>query len=200
MTQNPDEIRIGVFPCDCGVNIAGILDMDALAAYSRTLPNVLVAERYLSLCTTSGADFIRKFVDEHQLNRVVVAACTPKTHEPVFRAVLQDCGLDPSYLEFVNIREHVSFVHQKDRLKALDMAKEQIRAGVARAARLEVVPERVVPVLDAVLVIGGGVAGLQSALDLANSGHKVYLVEQNPTIGGKMSMLDRTFPTDDCSI
>ena len=100
----------------------------------------------------------------------------------------------------MNIREHASFVHQKDKPKALEKAKELLRAGVARAARLEVVPEKVVPVSDAVLVIGGGVAGLTSALDLANQGHKVYLVEQNPTIGGKMSMLDRTFPTDDCSI
>ena len=108
--------------------------------------------------------------------------------------------MDPSYLEFVNIREHVSFVHMKEKPKALDMAKEQIRAGVARAAKLEMVPERVVPVTDSVLVIGGGVGGLQAALDLANQGHKVFLVEQNPTIGGKMSMLDRTFPTDDCSI
>ncbi|MCF2141042.1 MAG: FAD-dependent oxidoreductase [Candidatus Lokiarchaeota archaeon] len=100
----------------------------------------------------------------------------------------------------MNIREHSSFVHQKNRDDATTVAKEQIRAGVARAARLEVVPEKIVPVSDAVLVIGGGVAGLQSALDLANQGHRVYLVEQNPTIGGKMSMLDRTFPTDDCSI
>ena len=103
-------------------------------------------------------------------------------------------------MEFVNIREHDSFVHQNDKKRATEVAMDMIRAGVARASRLEVVPEKVVPVTDAVLVIGGGVAGLQSALDLANSGHKVFLVEQNPTIGGKMSMLDRTFPTDDCSI
>lgn len=108
--------------------------------------------------------------------------------------------MDQSFMEFVNIREHDSFVHQNDKKRATEVAMDMIRAGVARASRLEVVPEKVVPVTDAVLVIGGGVAGLQSALDLANSGHKVFLVEQNPTIGGKMSMLDRTFPTDDCSI
>jgi len=200
MSNQDDDIRIGVFPCDCGINIAGVLDMNAMVEFCKTLPHVVAADRNISLCTTSGADFIKKIVLENNLNRVVVAACTPKTHEPVFQAVLKDCGLNPSYLEFVNIREHASFVHQQDTGKAFNMAKEQIRAGVARAARLEVVPERVVPVSDAVLVIGGGIAGLQSALDLANQGHKVFLVEQNATIGGKMSMLDRTFPTDDCSI
>ena len=111
-----------------------------------------------------------------------------------------DCGLDPSYLEFVNIREHVTFVHQADKKSALEVAKDQIRAGVRRASKLEIVPERVVPVSDGVLVIGGGVAGCQSALDLSNQGHKVFLVEQTPTIGGAMAKMDRTFPTDDCSI
>jgi heterodisulfide reductase subunit A len=200
LVVDPNEIRIGVFNCACGINIAGVIDMDALVEFSKTLPNVKVADKNISLCTTAGADFIKKFIKEQALNRIVVAACTPKTHEPVFQAVLVDCGLEPSYLEFVNIREHSSFVHQADPKKALEVAKDQIRGGVARAARLELVPERVVPVTDAALVIGGGVAGLQSALDLANQGHKVYLVEQNPTIGGKMSMMDRTFPTDDCSI
>jgi len=160
----------------------------------------VAADEYLSLCTTAGADFIKKFVKDNNLNRVVVAACTPKTHEPVFRAVLQDCGMDQNYLEFVNIREHCSFVHQKDGQKALDMAKAQIRSGVLRASKLEIVPERVVPITQAVLVIGAGVGGLQSSLDLANQGYQVFLVEEKPTIGGKMAMLDRTFPTDDCSI
>lgn len=195
-----DEPRIGVFPCRCGVNIAGYVDMDELTDYCRTLPNVLVAEQNLSLCTTSGADFIRKYINDFDLNRIVIVACTPKTHEPVFQAVLIDCGLDPSYLEFVNIREHVTFVHQADKKSALEVSKEQTRAGVLRAAQLEAVPERVVPVTDSVLVIGGGVAGLQSALDLSNQGHKVFLVDQSPTIGGAMAKLDRTFPTDDCSI
>ena len=108
--------------------------------------------------------------------------------------------MDSSFLEFVNIREHDSFVHQHDKKRATEVAMDLIRAGVARASQLEVVPEKVVPVTDAVLVIGGGVAGLQSALDLANSGHKVFLVEQNASIGGKMAMMDRVFPTDDCSI
>lgn len=113
---------------------------------------------------------------------------------------MKDAGLPQSYLEFVNLREQISFVHQKDREGAFEMAKDMIRSGVARAARLEIIPEKVVSITKATMVIGAGVAGIQSALDLADQGIKVYLVEEKPSIGGKMSMLDRTFPTDDCSI
>lgn len=176
------------------------MDCSILADYARSLPNVVMADDYLSMCTTAGADFIKEQLAEHQINRVVVTACTPKTHEPVFEAVLEDIGLDKSFLEFVNLREHCSFVHRTDNEKAMLMAKEMIKAGVFRAKSLETIPERVVPVTDKVLVIGGGVAGLQAALDLGDQGYKVYLVEEKPTIGGKMAMLDRTFPTDDCSI
>ena len=164
------------------------------------MPNVVIADDNLSLCTTAGSDFIRKYIDDNHLNRVVVGACTPKTHEPVFRGILKDAGLVPSYLEFVNLREQISFVHQKEREGAFEMAKDMIRSGVARAARLEVIPEKVVSITKATMVIGAGVAGIQSALDLADQGYKVYLVEEKPSIGGKMAMLDRTFPTDDCSI
>jgi len=159
-----------------------------------------MADEYLSMCTTTGADFIKKNIDEFQLNRIVVAACTPKTHEPVFEAVLEEIGLDKSFLEFVNLREHCSFVHRTNKDGAMDTAKDLLNAGVSRAKKLENIPELVVPIADTVLVIGGGVAGLQAALDLGNQGNKVCLVEEKPTIGGKMAMLDRTFPTDDCSI
>jgi len=197
--SNPD-IKVGVFVCRCGINIAGILDTNALAEYAKKIPNVVVSDENLSLCTTAGADFIKKFIKDEGVNRVVVAACTPKTHEPVFKAVLRDAGLDPSYLEFVNIREHVSFVHQKEIPLAMEIAKDLIRGGIERAKRLEEVPEKVVPVTGSALVIGAGVGGIQTALDLADQGYKVYLVDDKPTIGGKMAMLDRTYPTDDCSI
>ncbi len=159
-----------------------------------------MADEYLSMCTTTGADFIKKNVNDFQLNRIVVAACTPKTHEPVFRAVLEEIGLDKAFLEFVNLREHCSFVHRANKAGAMEIAKDLLNAGVSRAKKLETIPELVVPIADTVLVIGGGVAGLQAALDLGNQGIKVCLVEEKPTIGGKMAMLDRTFPTDDCSI
>lgn len=159
-----------------------------------------MADEYLSMCTTGGADLIKNNVSEYQLNRVVVAACTPKTHEPVFKAVLEDIGLDTAFLEFVNLREHCSFVHRADKDLAMEKAKALLNAGVSRAKKLENIPELVVPISDTVLVIGGGVAGLQASLDLGNQGINVCLVEEKPTIGGKMAMLDRTFPTDDCSI
>ncbi len=174
--------------------------MEALKVYTEKLPNVVDVTIDLSLCTTSGADLIKNHVEDSNANRVVVAACTPKTHEPVFEAVLEDIGMDPSFLEFVNIREHGSFVHQKQPDKALDFAKDAVYAAVLRAAVSEEIPVKRVPITESVLVIGGGVAGIRSALELADQGIQVYLVEESPTIGGKMSMLDRTYPTDDCSI
>jgi heterodisulfide reductase subunit A len=137
---------------------------------------------------------------QHKFNRIVVAACTPKTHLPVFHAIMKEIGLPPRYLEFVNIREHCSFVHQQEKEKATEKAIELIKAGIARAKLLEDVAIKIVPVKPVALVIGGGIAGLSAAIDLGNSGYKVYLVEKKTTIGGRMAQLDRTFPTDDCSI
>jgi len=171
-----------------------------LANYAKNLPNVVYSTDYISLCTTGGADLIKNAIKEHNINRIVVAACTPKTHEPVFQAVLKEIGLPVSYLEFCNIREHVSFVHMREKQKAQKKAEDLIKAAISRAIFLETIPEKVVPVEDKALIIGGGVGGCQAALDLAKDGFNVYLVEKSPTIGGKMAMLDRTYPTDDCSI
>ena len=137
---------------------------------------------------------------EFNANRLLMASCTPKTHEPVFKSVLESMNLDPSYLEFVNIREHSSFVHRNDKPGAKSVAEDAIRAGVARAATLEKILIREVDITKRALIIGGGVAGLSAGIDLAEEGFEVHLVEKKPTIGGKMAMLDRTFPTDDCSI
>lgn len=158
------------------------------------------AFEYLSMCTEGGSTYIKEQIKEAKLDRIVVAACTPKTHQPVFHAILKEAGLPPRYFEFVNIREHCSFVHQQEREKALKKAIELIRAGIARARLLEDVPTKTVPVKPVALVVGGGISGLSAATDLGDAGFKVYLVEKNTTIGGRMSQLDRTFPTDDCSI
>ncbi|MFX1409257.1 MAG: FAD-dependent oxidoreductase [Promethearchaeota archaeon] len=164
------------------------------------MPNVVGASDYISLCTEPGAEFIKENMIENNANRLVVASCSPKTHEPVFQSVLEAMGLDPSYLEFVNIREHASFVHRNDKVGAQQVAEDAIRSGVARAATLEKILVKEVDITQKALIIGGGVAGLTAAIDLAEQGFEVHLVEKNPTIGGKMALLDRTFPTDDCSI
>lgn len=161
---------------------------------------MVIADTQGSMCTESSAKFIKEKIEENNLNRVVIAACTPKTHEPVFKTILEGAGLNPGMLEFVNIREQVSFVHTSQPEKALQKAKDLVRAAVSRAAFLETISTMVIPVTKRTLVIGGGVAGIQASLDLANDGFEVYLVEKSPTIGGKMAQLDRTFPTDDCSI
>ena len=157
---------------------------------------------YLSLCTEGGSTEIKEKHAEVKFNRILVAACTPRTHQPVFHAILKEMGLPPRYLEFVNIREHCSFVHQAPEVRDRATAKaiELIKAGIARAKLLEDVPTKTVPIEPTALVVGGGIAGLSAAIDLGDAGYKVYLVEKNTTIGGRMSQLDRTFPTDDCSI
>jgi heterodisulfide reductase subunit A len=171
-----------------------------LANFAKTLPNVVEASDYISLCTEPGAEFIKKKMTEFNANRLIVASCTPKTHEPVFKSVLESMKMDPSYLEFVNIREHSSFVHRLDKPGAKRVAEDAIRSAVARAAVLEPILVKEVDITKKALIIGGGVAGLTAGIDLAEQGFEVHLVEKLPTIGGKMAMLDRTFPTDDCSI
>ena len=137
---------------------------------------------------------------ESNANRLVMASCTPRTHEPVFKSVLESMNIDSSYLEFVNIREHSSFVHRHDKQGAQKVAEDAIKSAVARAAVLEPILIKEVDITKKTLIIGGGVAGLTAGIDLAEQGYEVYLVEKSPTIGGKMAKLDRTFPTDDCSI
>ena len=159
-----------------------------------------VAAQNISLCTESGATLIKSKINEYQLNRVVIVACTPKTHEPLFRAVLKEAGVDPSFLEFVNVREHCTFVHTDKPKEALTKAKALVRAAVERVKLLETIPTKVIPVSQKALVVGGGVAGIQTALDLAGKGIKVYLVERQPSIGGHMAKLNKAYPTDDCSI
>ena len=151
-------------------------------------------------CSDPGQQSIKRDILELDLNRVVVAACTPKIHEPTYRAVLMEAGLSPYYFEMVNIREHCSFVHQGDIEGATEKAKRLVLSGINRARELESITRKEIPITRAALVIGAGIAGMNAALDLAEQGIQVYLVEQKATIGGKMAQLDRIFPTDDCGI
>jgi len=195
-----EELRVGVFVCECGLNIAGSLDCEEVRKFAETLPDVKVSVLNKYTCAEPGQNEIKRYVKENNLNRVVVASCSPRMHEPTFRACVADVGVNPYLLEMVNLREHCSWVHLHDRKGATDKAKDMVKVGVARARFLEPQIEKVVPVTNKALVIGGGVAGIQAALDLADTGYQVYLVEKDPSIGGIMAQLDKTYPTMDCSI
>lgn len=195
-----EKLRVGVFVCDCGSNIAGTVDTEEVARFAEGLEDVVAVVRNRYTCADPGQNEIQRAIGEHRLNRVVVAACTPKIHEPTFRQCIADAGLNPYLVEMANIREHCSWVHGQDPAGATRKAKDLVRSAVERARRLKAQDEKVFPVTDAALVIGGGVAGIQTALDLADGGHKVYLVEKEASIGGLMAELDKTYPTMDCSI
>jgi len=194
------SVRIGVFICDCGLNIAGSVDTEAVTKYAETLPNVVVSVRNRYTCSDPGQQEVKKSIIANNVNRVVVASCTPRLHESTFRTCISEAGLNPYLLEMASLREHCSWVHLHDREMATKKAKDIVKIAVARAALLQPQTELEIPVTDAALVIGGGVAGIQAALDLADGGHQVYLVEEQPSIGGVMAALDKTFPTMDCSI
>jgi len=195
-----EEIRIGVFVCDCGLNIAGSVDTEEVRRAAEELPNVVVSVRNRYTCADPGQDEIKTNIREHRLNRVVVASCSPRLHEPTFRQCVAEAGLNPYLLEMANIREQCSWVHSDNPEMATLKAKDTVKMAVARARYLQPGEESRIPVTNAALVIGGGIAGIQASLDLADAGHQVYLVERQPTIGGIMAQLDKTFPTMDCSI
>jgi heterodisulfide reductase subunit A len=195
-----DNMRIGVFVCDCGSNIAGPVDTEAVREYAETLPGVVAALRNKYTCADPGQQEIQRAIYEHKLNRVVVASCSPASYEPIFRQCIAGAGLNPYLLEMANIREHCSWVTPGDRELATWKAKDIVNVAVARARWLYPQDEEKIPVTDAALVIGGGVAGIQAALDLADSGHKVTLVEKRPSIGGIMAQLDKVYPDIECSI
>jgi len=194
------KIRIGVYVCHCGLNIAGSVDCEEVAKFVATLPHIVLSKDNRYTCSDPGQELIKKDIKEHKLNRVVVASCSPRLHEPTFRRACEEAGLNKYLFEMANIREHCSWVHLYEKEKATEKAKDLVRMAVAKAALLEPQEELVVPVTRKALVIGGGVAGIQAALDLADTGYKVYLVEKEPSIGGRMAQIDKTFPTMDCSI
>ena len=191
-----EEIRIGVFVCDCGSNIAGYLNVKELAEYSKTLPNVVFVKENLYTCSENGINEIKAAIQSEKLNRVVVASCTPRTHEPLFRGTCAEAGLNPYLFEMVNIRDQCSWVHMQEKESGTGKAKDLIRMGVAKAALLE--PQ--VPIESdmnpAAMVIGGGISGMTSALALANRGYHVTLVEKEPRLGGLLLQLDKLGPSN----
>ena len=195
-----DELRIGVFVCDCGLNIAGAVDCAAVTDFAMTLPDVVCAVRNKYTCADPGQNEIQNAIREHKLNRVVVASCTPRQHEPTFRQCVLEAGLNPYLMEMANLREHCSWVHAGDWDGATAKAKDLVASAVARARFLQEQEELAVPVTRRALVIGGGIAGIEAALELADQGHEVTLVEKQASIGGIMAQLDKTYPTMDCSI
>jgi len=191
-------MKIGVYICECGINIASTVDVEKVAERAKELPNVAVSRFYKYMCSDPGQELIKKDIEEMKLDRVVVASCSPRMHEPTFRKVLEESGLNPYCLEMINIREQCSWVH-KDREMATEKAFDLVKSAVLRASLLKPLDKKAVDVTPAALVIGGGIAGIQTALDIGQMGFKTYLVEKTPSIGGRMAQLDKTFPTLDCS-
>jgi len=192
--------RIGVFICHCGTNIAGTVDVATVAETARVLDNVEYVGLSKYACSDPGQQDIRRAIEEHRLNRIVVAACSPRMHEPTFRACLAQAGLNQFVLEMANIREGCSWVHLRDKDAATRKAGDLVRMAVAKARNLEPLSTRSFSVTQAALVVGGGIAGIQAALDIADTGRKVYLVERGPCLGGTMAQLNKTYPTMDCAI
>jgi len=191
MEQQP---RIGVYVCHCGVNIAATVDVEEVAQAAASLPGVVVARDYTYMCSDPGQMLIRRDIQEYELNRVVVASCSPRMHEPTFRSAAQHEGVNPYQVEMANIREQCSWVH-KDKEKATRKAKALVASAVAKARYLHALEEREVDVIPGVVVIGGGVAGMAAALDVADTGFPAYLVEKAGHLGGRVADLHRTFPT-----
>ena len=198
-TTTKEQARIGVFICHCGTNIAGSMDIEAVQEYAKTIPGVSYVDNYKYMCSMPGQAVINKAIQDNKLTGVVVAACSPRLHEPTFRTATKEGGLNQFRFEMANIREQNSWVHMHDQEGSTDKAKDAIRIAVAKASLLQDLFPKAVPVEHAAMVVGAGVAGMQAALDLANAGIKTYLIESQPTIGGRMSQLDKTFPTLDCS-
>jgi len=189
-----------VYVCRCGSNISQTVDCEQVAGKAGDLADVAVSKAIPYACSEPGQAEIREDIREHDLDRVVVASCSPRLHEPTFRQMLRQAGLNPYLLEMANLREQCSWVHMRQPGAATRKAEDLVAMSVARARLLAPLEAATFPLTRRTLVIGGGVAGIQAALDLADTGYEVVLVEKNPSIGGIMAQLDKTFPTMDCSI
>ncbi len=198
MNTSDETLRIGVYVCHCGSNIAGVIDVEALAKFAEGLPHVVLARNYKYMCSDPGQELVKQDIVEFGLNRIVVAACSPNLHEPTFRRAAEDAGLNRFLVQMANIREQVAWVTEDVQL-AMDKAKAHVAAAVRRVARHEPLQRQFVRITPRAMVVGGGIAGIQAALTLADAGREVILVEREPSIGGHMAMFDKTFPTLDCA-
>jgi heterodisulfide reductase subunit A len=196
--MNLSKIKTGVYVCHCGTNIAATVDVAAVAEFARGLEGVVLARDYTYMCSDPGQDLIKQDIREYGLNRVVVASCTPLMHEPTFRRACAEGGLNPFFFQMANIREHCSWV-VSDRTQATDKARALVAAAVERVHLHHALDMRQVKMTPATLVVGGGIAGIEAALKLANADKQVYLVERESSIGGHMAQLYKTFPTLDCA-
>jgi len=192
------EPKIGVYVCHCGANIAGTVDVEKVTEFAEGLPSVVVARNYKFVCSDPGQELIKSDIKELGVNRVVVASCSPRLHEITFRRAIVSAGLNPYFLEMANIREQCAWVTE-DKEAATEKAKAMVSAAVRRVFYHQPLETREVPVNPNTLVVGAGIAGIQAALEIADAGHKVYLLDREPSIGGHMAQLDKTFPTLDCS-
>jgi heterodisulfide reductase subunit A len=192
------QIRIGFFICHCGVNISSIVNVVEVRDYIAKLPNVVVSTDYKFMCSDPGQDIIKNAIKTHKLNRVVVAACSPLMHEVTFRNACEKAGINKFLFQMANIREHCAWVHS-DKGKATEKAKALAHAAINRVTYHFPLEIKKAKLNTNTLIVGAGIAGIQAALEIADSGNNVFLVEREPSIGGKMALFDKTFPTLDCS-
>ncbi len=197
-TQDNSQVKIGVYVCHCGVNISATVNVAELREFISKQPNVIIARDYKFMCSDPGQDLIKQDIKNLGVNRVVVAACSPLMHELTFRIAAETAGLNRYLVQIANIREHCSWIHD-DRVAATEKAIALVNAAVKRVALHKPLQITKSPVNKNTLIVGGGIAGIQAALEIANAGYHVYLVEREPTIGGKMGQFDKTFPTLDCA-
>jgi len=195
---NRTRVKTGVYICHCGTNIANTVDVAGVAEYAGKLENVSIARDYAYMCSDPGQDILKKDIQEYGLNRVVVASCSPLMHENTFRKACEQGGLNPFFFQMANIREHCSWVID-DRQQATDKAKSLVAAAVQRVHYHNPLAMRQVEMNPSALIVGGGIAGIEAALKLADAGKQVYLVERESSIGGHMAQLYKTFPTLDCA-
>jgi heterodisulfide reductase subunit A len=196
--MNRTKSRIGVYVCRCGTNIASTVDVDALAAYAQGLDDVILAREYSYMCSDPGQELIQDDIQELALNRIVVASCSPLMHEVTFRNACEEAGLNPFFFQMANIREQCSWVIDNPK-QATGKAKGMVAAAVQRVGKHQPLHMRPVDMNPSALVVGAGIAGIEAALKLADAGKQVYLVEREPSIGGHMAQLYKTFPTLDCA-